>query len=38
MGEKPEYPEITPDDELQKMSHTIGPKNQAPSETLEPAL
>ena len=32
-GRKPEYPEKTPDDELQKMPHTKAPKIQTPSET-----
>ena len=30
-GIKPEYPEKTPGDELQKMPHKWSPKNQAPS-------
>ena len=32
-GRKPEYPEKTTDDELQKMPHTKRPKVQALSET-----
>ena len=38
-GRKPEYPEKTPDDELQKLPHTKSAKFQAPSEQarLEPA-
>ena len=32
-GRKPEYPEKTPGDELQRMPHTKSPKIQAPSET-----
>ena len=34
-GKKPEYPQKTPDDELQKMPHTKARKPQA---RLEPAL
>ena len=30
-GRKPEYPEKTPGDELQKMPHTTAPNIQAPS-------
>ena len=36
-GRKPEYPEKTPDDELQKMSHTKARKFK-PQPGLEPAL
>ena len=32
-GRKPEYPEKTPDDELQKMPHAKSPKIQAQKET-----
>ena len=32
-GRKPEYPEKTPYDELQKISHTKDPKSQAPTKT-----
>ena len=32
-GRKPEYPEKTPDDEVQKMPHTKTLQIQAPSET-----
>ena len=32
-GGGPEYPEKTPDDELQKMPHTKASKIEAPSET-----
>ena len=32
-GRKPEYPEKTPNDELQKMPHTKARRFQAPSET-----
>ena len=35
-GRKPEYPEKTPDDELQKMPHTKGRKFK-PQSALEPA-
>ena len=28
-----EYPEKTPDDDLQKMPHSLSPKIQAPTET-----
>ena len=36
-GRKPEYPEKTPDDELQKMSHTKA-RTFKPQPGLEPAL
>ena len=36
-GRKPEYPEKTPDDELQKMPHTEARKFK-PQARLEPAL
>ena len=36
-GRKPEYPEKTPDDELQKMLHTKARKFN-PQPRLEPAL
>ena len=32
-GRKPEYPEKTPGDELQKKPHTENPKIHTPSET-----
>ena len=32
-GTKPEYPEQTPDEELQKMPYTKSPKIQDPIET-----
>ena len=35
-GRKPEYPEKTPGDELQKMPPYYSPKIQAPSETRTP--
>ena len=35
-GRKPEYSEKTPDDKLQKMSHTKAPKYKPPAR-LEPA-
>ena len=37
MGRKPEYPEKTPDDKLQKMPHTTARKFK-PQARLEPAL
>ena len=36
-GRKSEYPQRTPDDELQKMPHTIA-QNVKPQARLEPAL
>ena len=36
-GRKPEYPEKTPDDELQKMAYTNARKFK-PQARLEPAL
>ena len=36
-GRKPEYPEKTPDDELQKMPHTKARKFK-PQARLEPTL
>ena len=36
-GRKPEYPEKTPDEELQKLPHTIEGKLK-PQPRLEPAL
>ena len=36
-GRKPEYPEKTPGDELQKMSHTTA-RRLKPQARLEPAL
>ena len=36
-GRKPEYPEKTPDDELQKIPHTKARKFK-PQPRLEPAL
>ena len=36
-GKKPEYPEKTPNDELQKMSHTKARKFKRQAK-LEPAL
>ena len=36
-GRKPEYPEKTADDELQKMPHTIAKKFK-PQAKLKPAL
>ena len=37
MRGKTEYPEKSPDDELQKMPHTKAPKSK-PQARLEPAL
>ena len=37
-GSKLEYPEKTPDNELQKMPHTKSPKTQAPKQTHTIAL
>ena len=37
VGRKPEYPEKTPDDEFQKMSHAKARKFK-PQPRLEPAL
>ena len=36
-GRKPEYPEKTPDDELQKMPNTKKPEDSSPKQDPNPA-